>query len=296
MELRNQVIFISVLLGIAVFLFMIVFVAILYSNSMKRTRYAKENPKDWLFYKFNDKLYGAFWGRKDEDEVAVKLGIKVENYYKNCELVRTTPNIRNVIVNYIYGIFFLFLFFIFAVMFNPLFAFLGFAAFYMLSIQPTESVRSKAKEMRIQIEEELPQFLDLLSAELDIGFPVDRAIEVLSMKYDCLLSREFLEALNDVKLGGAGGWQRAIERVASKYDVEILSDFVSDITIAFSKGISVAHSVKEKTKMIKQKHMYSIKERAGRTENTILIPIAILQFIPMLVYILIPSISTVVTI
>lgn len=292
MELRNRAIFISVMFGLAIFLLMIVVIAVTYDVSIKKTRYAKDNPKDWLFYRFNDKFYNALFGRKDEDEVALKLGIKVEDYYKNCEIVRQNPDMRNIVTKNIYGIAALVIFFILTFLFNPLFFLLGAGLYYINSKYPIDSVKSKAKDMRMQAEKELPQFLDLLAAELAIGLPIDRAIEILCMKYDGLLSKEFLEALNDSKLGESGGWQGAIEKVASKYDVEMLSDFVLDVTVAFNKGISVAQSVRKKNEMITQKHKYAIKERAGRAENTILIPIALLQFIPMVIFILLPSLST----
>lgn len=293
MEFRNKALFISIMIGIAIFLFLIVVISAVYNNAIKNTRYARNNPKEWLFYKFNDKLYEAFFGRKDEDEVAVRLGIKVEDYYKNCELIKETPNVKDLIIKYIYGIIILILSVFAGILFNPLFVLFGLCAFYCFTLIPAERVKSKAQDMRQQVESELPQFLDLLCTELEIGLPIDTAIEVLSRKYDGLLSQEFLEALNDAKLGGAGGWQAAIEKVATKYEIEILSDFVLDIIVAFNKGISVAKSVKDKTRSIKQKHTYSVKERAGRSENIILLPITLLQFVPMLVFMLLPSLATV---
>ena len=292
-EIRNEAAFISVLVAIAIFMFIIILAIFIYNNMIKNTRHYKSNPEDWLFNAFDDKMYSAFFGNKDPDEIAIKLGIKIEEYYKNCNLIRIKADSKKIVINYIYGLL-LFLFFcVFAMFFNTLFIIVGFIFFFIFTKYNIETVKSKAEQMRNQVRGELPQFLELLSTELEIGLPVDKAISLLSQKYDCLLSKEFLETLNDVKLGGYGGWQSALEKVAVKYEIDTLSDFVLDITVAFDKGISVANSVKTKTMDIKHKHFLDIKEKAGKIENTILIPIALLQFVPILIFVLLPTLMAV---
>lgn len=44
---------ISILLGIAIFLFIIFISAIFYNLEHKGTRYASEHPDDWLFHDFD---------------------------------------------------------------------------------------------------------------------------------------------------------------------------------------------------------------------------------------------------
>lgn len=291
--MKNQPLFISIMFGITIFLASTFLLAVIYNFFIKKTRAAKENPDEWLFHNFREKLYSAFFGKMDPDILALKLGIKIEDYYNNCKIVRKEPNVKKLIINFISGFTFFVITLIFAVLFNPLFILLGFIVFFSLSSIDISSTKSKASEMKAIITAETPKFFDLLQTELEIGLPINRSIEVLSIKYDSLLSREFLEALNDVKLGGAGGWQRAIEKVAEKYNIDILSDLVMDMCIAYDKGISVAQAVKAKTKDVKQKMLFSAKEKAGITENTILFPIAFFQFIPMLAYVLLPTLASV---
>lgn len=292
MTFKNEAIFISVIAGIFIFLMVIGISALIYEKKNRRTRYAKDNPEDWLLHDFNSKLYHVFFSDKDVDEAAIKIGINIEQYYKNCALLNVKPDTRNLVIKNIYGIVLLMLSFIFLFIFHPLFMPIGLIAFLYFSKWEVIKVKHKAGMMRETVKSELPQFLELLSAELIVGIPIDRAIQILCEKYDSLLSKEFLTSLNDVKLG-AGQWQQALENVAYKYEIETLSDFVLDIEIAFRKGISVTQSVITKTKDIKQKHLLNVKEKAGKTENTILIPIALLQFIPMLIYILLPTLVAV---
>ena len=290
--MSNQAVFISVMLGAAIFISVIGIFSLVYQCNTKTSRKVKENPSEWLFYNFRHKAYLAFFGEKDSDEVALRFGIKIEQYHKNCALIRKDPESEKIVIHYIYGIMCFLLTVLFSVFFNPLFILLGFLMFFYFTMYEIEKTKLKAEEMRSQVRSELPQFLDLLTTELEVGLPIDSAISILCQKYESLLSREFLESLNEVKLG-ASGWQMALEKVAEKYDIDILSDFVLDITVAFNKGVSVAHSVIQKTKDIKQKNLLDIREKVGKTENTILIPIALFQFIPMLVFILLPTLLSV---
>lgn len=142
--------------------------------------------------------------------------------------------------------------------------------------------------MKEQVAAELPRFLDILQTELIVGLPIETSIYIICEKFDSLISREFLEALNEMELG-ISGWQQALEKVAAKYDIETLSDFVLDVSTSYMKGVSITDSVVRKTKEVKETHLLNIKERAGKATNTMLIPMAIFQFIPLIVLIMFPT-------
>ena len=194
----------------------------------------------------------------------------------------------------IYVIIFGFIFFIISIIFSFLFTpvFILFGLFFFLIFMKNKriSVKKDAEHMKEQIKSEFPRFLALLSTELDVGIPIDIVIELISRKYDALISKEFLESLNDVKLG-VTGWQGALYDISKKYHITELSDFVLDVTTAFNKGTSIADAVRERLKDISETRLYNIKEKAARTENAILIPIALLQFSPIIVFMLLPTLS-----
>lgn len=288
MGLRNETALIAILLALAGFLFFVGLLALIYEYGNRNSRYKKENTSDWLFYHFNNRIYSAIYGHKDAYEVAGRLGINVKDYYRNCILTKTEPEPVKMVVEYLYGCGMLFISVIFTAFFSPVFLLLGVLSFAFLTQKNTSKVKKKATAMRLKVENELPSFLELLATALDVGLDIDTAIEVLSLRRDTLLAKEFLTTLNDVKLGAAG-WQIALEKVAEKYELDTLSDFVLDVTVAYNKGISVANSVERKAKDIKYRHYLNVKERAGKTENTILIPIALLQFVPMITFVLLPT-------
>ena len=220
--------------------------------------------------------------------MSIKLGINIEKYYKNCQLTRTRPNAKRLIVNTIYGFAAFLVSILLSLLVSPVFAALGVFLFFYLVFFEQQRLNSKAEEMKEQVAAELPRFLDILQTELIVGLPIETSIYIICEKFDSLISREFLEALNEMELG-ISGWQQALEKVAAKYDIETLSDFVLDVSTSYMKGVSITDSVVRKTKEVKETHLLNIKERAGKATNTMLIPMAIFQFIPLFVLIMFPT-------
>lgn len=286
--MQKQALFISLCMGAAILIFIIFLTAMQYSKSNKHSVYGKNNPDDWLFHNFYLKVYSAFFGIKEPEDVAIKLGINIEKYYKNCQLTRTRPNAKRLIVNTIYGFAAFLVSILLSLLVSPVFAALGVFLFFYLVFFEQQRLNSKAEEMKEQVAAELPRFLDILQTELIVGLPIETSIYIICEKFDSLISREFLEALNEMELG-ISGWQQALEKVAAKYDIETLSDFVLDVSTSYMKGVSITDSVVRKTKEIKETHLLNIKERAGKTTNTMLIPMAIFQFIPLIVLIMFPT-------
>ena len=286
--MQKQALFISLCMGAAILIFIIFLTAMQYSKSTKHSVYGKNNPDDWLFHNFYLKVYSAFFGIKEPEDVAIKLGINIEKYYKNCQLTRTRPNAKRLIVNTIYGFAAFLVSILLSLLVSPVFAALGVFLFFYLVFFEQQRLNSKAEEMKEQVAAELPRFLDILQTELIVGLPIETSIYIICEKFDSLISREFLEALNEMELG-ISGWQQALEKVAAKYDIETLSDFVLDVSTSYMKGVSITDSVVRKTKEVKETHLLNIKERAGKATNTMLIPMAIFQFIPLIVLIMFPT-------
>lgn len=286
--MQKQALFISLCMGAAILIFIIFLTAMQYSKSNKHSVYGKNNPDDWLFHNFYLKVYSAFFGIKEPEDVAIKLGINIEKYYKNCQLTRTRPNAKRLIVNTIYGFAAFLVSILLSLLVSPVFAALGVFLFFYLVFFEQQRLNSKAEEMKEQVAAELPRFLDILQTELIVGLPIETSIYIICEKFDGLISREFLEALNEMELG-ISGWQQALEKVAAKYDIETLSDFVLDVSTSYMKGVSITDSVVRKTKEVKETHLLNIKERAGKATNTMLIPMAIFQFIPLIVLIMFPT-------
>ncbi len=290
--MNTSALFISIMVGLSILGFAIVISALIYQSNNKNTRYKQNNPDDWLLYRFGDKVYNALFSNAYPEDVATKFGIDIDEYYKNCIIVGVEPDIKGLVVDYLYGLILFGFNLVLGFLIHPTFIFVGTVILYVFMMKKRSFVKSKATEMKNEVARDFPRFISMLSAELDVGMSIDIAISIISDKFDSLLSREFQKSLNNVKLG-AYAWQDALYQIAEKYDLDMLSDFVMDITTAFNKGVNISDIVKTRVKDSKNKRLYIVKERAAKAENAILIPIALLQFIPLLVYILLPTLLSV---
>lgn len=289
MMMQNTAIVPAILSAFAIFFIVVAVATIQYNKLNKKSVYGKKHPDEWLFKDINQKIYKAFWNRTDPSEIASKFGIKTKQYLQNCSLVKTEPELEKLIMYHIYGIAFLILGGILFLTGNTYYSLGCLVAFFLLFFFEQISLNQKVNKMKIEIENDLPRMLDLLKTELDIGLPIETAIYILCNKVDSLLSREILESINESEMS-LNDWQKALENVATKYDVELLNSFVLDISTAYRKGVSVAETVSRKADEIHKTHLLKLKERAGKSTNTILIPIAIFQFVPLLFFLLFPTI------
>lgn len=289
MSILENPLLISLGLASGFFLFIVFIASMLYEQSLKKQRVLRSRDKsDWLFHNFSDKFYGALFGFKDPEEILPKFGVDIEEYYENCRLVDKKPNPRALVSKCVYGITAFLVSFILVLVTDIVILIIpGLIIAYYCLMGEKQALKKEAENRKYQIQDELPDFLDLLSAELAIGLPIEQAIGILASRLDNLLSKEFLWAFSAMEFG-AGNWLQSLEFVAMKYNVETLNDFVSKVSVAYQKGIPIADTVAHETTDIKNAHLLQLKERAGKMTNTILIPIAVFQFLPIIAFIVIP--------
>ena len=246
----------------------------------------------WLFGHFREKVFDAAFPGKTPEEAALVLGIDIEKYYRSCALVRAKPDGTGLAADYVTGLFLLA-----TCAFAGLFAGFAFPAagilsFLFLAFYRQSRLNAKAEERRSQMAGELPRFLDLLQAELQVGMPIENAIYIICGKMpENILFREFFYALNEMRLG-ASGWQEALEKMADTYDIETLSEFVLNVTTAYTRGVSITETVVRKNADIRKTHLLTVKEKAGKMTNMVLFPVAAFQLLPMLVFLMAPVLGS----
>ena len=276
----NQPILIAIFAGLTIFFFILLVSIWVYQTKIRNTRQQRENPNEWLLYRFGDKLYDVFFGTKYPEDVAVRMRFNVQR--------KIRKDIKSVVIEYIYGILALLLGAFAGIFIHIYYAGIGLVAALWFTSYRRSAIKSKAEKQKNEFALCFPRFMAMLATELEIGFTIDTAIFVISQKFDSLISREFLEAMGEVKLG-ASSWQEAMTKIAEMYGNEAFSDFVMDAITADSKGVSVADAVSRRVQDYKQKRLMTVRERASKTENAVLIPIAVFQFLPILAFILLPT-------
>lgn len=283
------IVFCAVFLA-AIALFVIADLKISEKGNLKKKK--KPAQEDWLFDKWAQKLYAAFFKEKDPAVIAKQIGLDAPKYLHDCEVSGIKPDLEGVVIKKLSGLFICFATVVAAALLKSIYVgavgiLLGLFVYYFC----TYKAEKLAKERKNKIVEELPRFTDMLQMALSINIPVERAI-LITAKYlpGTVLAEEFINSATEMEIG-AIAWQETLEHVAMKYEIDDLSDFVLSIVTAYDKGVPIYATVSQKALELKQKRTLEMREKAGKLNGQILIPIAIFKLLPLIAIMCIPIIA-----
>lgn len=264
----------------------------------KQSLLSKENRDidgDWLYSNLLAKLYTAVFGNRDPVPICKSLGLKYDTFMVNCAVIRYTPDLRREAMLRILGVFMFVLGIMVSVVLISLFPMLiGIAAYLVCASYLSGKVKREADLRKATLVIEMSRFADLLLSALEVGMPVEIAIQQTADNVPCILSNELKESFIEVNMG-ARNWQHALEHIAQVYEVDLLSDFVLDITTAYNKGVSITDAVARKAYEIKQSALLLAKERTAKMSNIILVPVTVFKILPLMVIMMIPIIAQILT-
>jgi len=163
---------------------------------------------------------------------------------------------------------------------------LGFLSYVAGSMLPQSFVNRKLTAKKTDIEYELPDFLDLLRSVVEGGLSLQDAIEKVSFRMKGVLAEEFKAVVIETKNGGR--WEQAMENMSFRNNVDMLSDSVSDILIAYSKGTPIAEVLEKEAHVMRQMKNSRIQERTRGLSVKLMLPMAVFDFVPLVVLILGP--------
>ena len=267
---------------LAIGLFCIVFLIV--SERGRRTTLQGQ----WLFDNFFENLTDSFFKEEDLNKVARKLSVATDKYFFNCAITRQKAQIKKVIGTRIFAIAIVVLSVAIGFLMQSWgVVIIGAIAALLLFVYLPMKADIDAKKRKEAIRMDLPRFMDLLKTALQIGLPVDQAIEITARHIDCMLSDEMLAALTEAKMG-TQSWQLALQKLAQQYEIDDLSDFILDIIVAFDKGISIFDVVSKKAASMKQSRLLGAKEKAARLTSIIVLPMFAFKIVPLLLIMMLP--------
>lgn len=278
----SDLMMICVLYGIAVS------AAVIVIGSMpKKSRLVSEN-NEWLIDNFWRKLYNAVFGNTDPVKIIKAFGLEYDKYMLDCSLLGKTPDFETEAMMRVIGTFSFFFGLIFAViLYSPFPMVLGIAVYLLLCSYPVRKTHSQAEQRKLRMANEMPRFVDLLLAALEINLPIEIAIKKTADAVPCVLSDELKTTFAETEIG-AKNWQQALESIAQKYEVDQLSDFVLNIITAFNKGVSVTDAVAREAFAVRQSLLLSAKERTAKMTSIILVPLVVFKILPLMVILMYP--------
>lgn len=162
--------------------------------------------------------------------------------------------------------------------------FLSFLFTLLIYNMPIFLLKRKITNRTKLIEKGMSDFFDLVNVSVEAGTGLDNAIMKVSKEIKGPLSDEFLEALNDMKLGKTK--KEAFTHLKEKIEVESFKNVMSSIIHAEQMGVSISKTLKEQTISIREQQLEKGKEKAMKAPVKMLIPLVLFIF-PTLFIILI---------
>lgn len=168
-----------------------------------------------------------------------------------------------------------------------IFMVVGGLIFYLLKVMPTANIQKMIVSRREEIEREMPNFLELLASVTSSGLPISEALNKVCLNSAGVIEQEFAKVLLEAKLNG-GNWRKAMEDMAFRNEVEILSDVVSDILVSYEKGTPISEVLKGTAELARKLKINKLLEKAKKLSVKIIIPMAIFNFLPIMALFMLP--------
>ena len=282
---------ISVFASLGVFAFVVLFAVIRDEIQSKHER-VQRPANEWLFSHWDVKLYDTFFPKTKPEKVLKNLGVELEDYIKNCQLLKIqTLDLKKLAADKIIGIFMIFaglIILMMSLMQGALISVIIIVAGYVIYQSNVKKIQRDANAKRKKLETELPRFLDLLQTALFIDITVSEAIIITAKHlHNTLISEELLESMADSQIGSAS-WQESLEAVAVKYEVDVFSDFVQYLITGYEKGLPIYDVVSRQNEEVRRVTTINAEESASKLNSSILIPIAVYKLVPMILLAMYP--------
>lgn len=158
-----------------------------------------------------------------------------------------------------------------------------FGAGYIL---PQDKIKGAIKKRNNDILNELPGFVERTYMCMESGANLRQALEIVAQKSGGVLGREFIQAFT---LAGYGtGWEKELELMATRIQVEPLQDFIVDIITANAKGVSVTNALKEEAEHINNIRRANALMAIGPLENQVMMLVMVFSLLPTMGILLLP--------
>lgn len=171
-------------------------------------------------------------------------------------------------------------------------SFLGIALlfYFYYAFFPEFKLKDKYKKRKYEFQQKLPFFLDLVTHATEVGKSVEEACEIASNRYDCIVSDEFKAAAKETEY--SNDWIQSLVERSLFSGIDEFESVVSEIRTSKERGTPITDTLKNLRENILREAVISLEEHARQKSTTIIIPIFIFLFFPMIMLILLPLAST----
>jgi tight adherence protein C len=137
-------------------------------------------------------------------------------------------------------------------------------------ILPDQWLKQQAGKRRTQIENSIPDFIDLLTICLDAGLSFDAALQRVSEKVEGALAQELTVMLTEIRYGRPR--MEAMEALSTRIAVEDLSAFVNAVVQSQKLGVPLGETVRIQATEIRRRRRQAAEEKAAQASLKMLFP------------------------
>jgi tight adherence protein C len=172
-------------------------------------------------------------------------------------------------------------------------ALLSLAAGFFGGMYPTYYLKAKKKQRIIQIQKMMPDFFDMVNVSIEAGMGLDAAIAKVCKRMEGPLSNEFLQSLDEMKLGKSR--KEAFSDLRQRIPSENFQSVMSALIQADQLGIGMAKVLRAQTHRIREQRRQAAKEKAMKAPVKMMIPMVIFMFPTLFIILLGPLVVQLVT-
>lgn len=166
--------------------------------------------------------------------------------------------------------------------------FLGLIALLIGMILPEYILRAQIRERVLQIQESLPDLLDLLTVSVEAGLGFDAALNKVVEKIPGPLAIEFRRLLQEVRMGKPR--LEAFRELSRRSVCEDLNTFCSAIIQADQLGVSLGKILRIQSEQMRTKRRQRAEEAAMKAPIKIIFPMVLLIFPALFIVLMGPAV------
>jgi len=149
-------------------------------------------------------------------------------------------------------------------------------------------INTSVSRRRVDIEQELPDLLDLMVISIEAGLGFDAALQRVVQKSKGPLAQEFNQCLQEMRMGKTR--KEALKDLAKRNDEGDLASFVGSIIQADQLGVSIGNVLRTQADQMRVKRKQKIEEKAMKAPVKMLIPMVLFIFPTIFLILLGPSV------
>jgi tight adherence protein C len=152
---------------------------------------------------------------------------------------------------------------------------------------PDLFLKSRFNQRKEEIQDNLPDVLDLLTVSVEAGLGFDAALVKVVEKIRGVVSHEFSRVLQEIKMGKPK--RDALRDLGSRSGVDDLVAFVGAIIQADQLGVSIGNVLRIQSEQMRQKRRQRAEEKAMKAPIKMLIPLILFIFPTIFIVVLGPA-------